>query len=101
LNGPFGLASGKSHLLYRYNGEPRRIRPWKDFPIDVLGDNGYAIAAPSELEKGSYEIIHGQFDDLDLLKPMRDGIILGYPIPRAIGRHLRKAHAITASGGTV
>jgi len=50
LNGPFGLASGKSHLLYRYHGEPRRITPWKDFPIDVLGDNGYAIAAPSDLE---------------------------------------------------
>jgi len=63
-------ASGKSHLLYRYNGEGRRIRPWPELPIDVLGDNGYALAAPSKLATGSYEIIHGHFSDLDRLKPM-------------------------------
>jgi hypothetical protein len=63
-------ASGKLHLLYRYNGEPRRIRPWPELPIDVLGDNGYALAAPSKVAAGSYEIIHGQFDDLDRLTPM-------------------------------
>jgi hypothetical protein len=63
-------ASGKLHLLYRYNGEPRRIRPFPDLPIDVLGDNGYALAAPSKLEKGSYEIIHGHLDDLDRLTAM-------------------------------
>src|SRR5262249_50773433 len=33
-------ASGKLHLLYRYNGEGRRIRPFPDLPIDILGDNG-------------------------------------------------------------
>ncbi len=42
----------------------------KELPIDLLGDNGYALAAPSKLEKGSYEIIHGHFDDLDKLTPM-------------------------------
>ena len=64
-------ASGKLHCLYRYNGERRRIRPWgREIPIDVLGDNGYVLAPPSKLEKGSYEIIHGHFDDLDNLKPM-------------------------------
>jgi hypothetical protein len=63
-------ASGKLHLLYRYNGERRRIRPWPALPIDLLGDNGYALAAPSRVEKGSYEIIHGGLDDLDRLKPM-------------------------------
>jgi hypothetical protein len=63
-------ASGKFHALYRYNGERRRIRPWADLPIDVLGDNGYALAVPSRVEKGSYEIIHGHLDDLDRLKPM-------------------------------
>src|SRR5262249_23162163 len=42
-------ASGKRHLLYRYNGERRQIRPWSQLPIDVLGDNGYALAAPSKL----------------------------------------------------
>jgi Bifunctional DNA primase/polymerase, N-terminal/Helix-turn-helix domain len=63
-------ASGKYHLLYRYNGERRRIRPWTELPIDVLGDNGYALATPSRLPTGSYEIIHGHIDDLDRLKPM-------------------------------
>jgi Bifunctional DNA primase/polymerase, N-terminal len=68
-------ASGNFHLLYRYNGEPRRIRPWPNLPIDVLGDNGYALAAPSKLEKGSYEIIHGHVDDLDRLKAMAEAPI--------------------------
>jgi hypothetical protein len=63
-------ASGKFHLLYRYNGERRRIHPWSGLPIDVLGDNGYALAAPSKLATGSYEIVHGHLDDLDRLKPM-------------------------------
>jgi Bifunctional DNA primase/polymerase, N-terminal len=63
-------ASGKFHLHYKYNGERRRIRPWPGLPIDVLGDNGYVLAAPSKLATGSYEIIHGHLDDLDRLKPM-------------------------------
>src|SRR5262249_46961900 len=49
-------ASGKFHHLYRYNGERRRIRPWSELPIDLLGDNGFALAAPSKTTKGSYEI---------------------------------------------
>jgi hypothetical protein len=64
-------ASSKFHLLYRYNGERRRIRPWAALPIDVLGDNGYALAAPSSLAAGSYEIVHGHIDDLDRLSVMR------------------------------
>jgi hypothetical protein len=63
-------ASGKFHHLYRYDGEHRRIRPWPELPIDLLGDNGYALAAPSKIATGSYEIIHGHLDDLDRLKPM-------------------------------
>ena len=63
-------ASRKFHHLYRYNGERRRIRPWPELPIDVLGDNGYALAAPSQTATGSYEIIHGHLDDLDRLTPM-------------------------------
>src|SRR5215475_329056 len=63
-------ASGKSHLLYRYNGEARRIRPFPELPIDVLGDNGYALAAPSKVAAGSYEIIHGHLDELERIKPM-------------------------------
>src|SRR5262249_56399258 len=52
-------ASGKFHHLHQYNGERRRIRPWPDLPIDVLGDNGYAIGFPARITTGSYEIIHG------------------------------------------
>jgi hypothetical protein len=63
-------ASGKFHHLYRYNGERRRIRPWSELPIDLLGDNGFALAAPSKTATGSYEIIHGHLDDLDRLTPM-------------------------------
>src|SRR5262245_14175773 len=65
-------ASGKFHHLYRYSGERRRIRPWPELPIDVLGDNGYALAAPSKIATGSYEIVHGPFDDLDRLIPLAD-----------------------------
>jgi hypothetical protein len=71
-------ASGKRHHLYGYNGEGRRIRPWSGLPIDVLGDNGYVLAPPSKLEKGSYEIIHGHLDEIDRLKPM-----VGAPQPIA------------------
>src|SRR5262245_17291774 len=45
-------ASGKLHLQYRYHGERRRIRPFRGLPIDILGDNGYALAAPSRLQTG-------------------------------------------------
>jgi len=62
-------ASGKFHHLYRYNGERRRIRPWPELPIDLLGDKGYALGAPSKTATGSYEIIHGHLDDLDRLTP--------------------------------
>jgi Bifunctional DNA primase/polymerase, N-terminal/Primase C terminal 1 (PriCT-1) len=78
-------ASGKFHLLYRYNGERRRIRPWGDLPIDLLGDNGYALAAPSKLETGSYEIIHGHIDDLDRLTPMV-GLDAVAPVPAKFTR---------------
>jgi hypothetical protein len=68
-------ASSKFHCLYRYNRERRRIRPWgKEIPIDLLGEGkgqgGYAIAAPSKVATGQYEIIHGHLDDLDRLTPM-------------------------------
>jgi Bifunctional DNA primase/polymerase, N-terminal len=74
-------ASGKFHHLYRYNGERRRIRPWSELPIDLLGDNGYVLAPPSKLAKGSYEIIHGHLDDLDRLKPMVGVPQLVTPLP--------------------
>jgi hypothetical protein len=64
-------ASGKFHAYYRYSGERRRIRPWPDKPIDILGDTGLVVAPPSQLKGGRYEIIHGTLDDLDRLTPMR------------------------------
>jgi hypothetical protein len=63
-------ASGKLHLYYRYDGERRQIRPWPDVPIDVLGDNGFVLGPPSKLANGFYEIIQGDLNDLDHLRPM-------------------------------
>jgi hypothetical protein len=55
--------SGKFHAYYRHDGERRRIRPWgSDLPIDIIGAAttglaSVAIAPPSVVTKGSYEII--------------------------------------------
>jgi Primase C terminal 1 (PriCT-1) len=58
-----GLA--EIHAYYRHSGERRRIRPWgRGLPIDIIG-GGMAIAPPSEVVKGRYEIIVGTLDDLD------------------------------------
>lgn len=65
-------ASGKFHALYRHNGERRRIRPWQELPIDVLG-GGLCILPPSVASKGSYQIIAGGLDDLDGL-PIMGGL---------------------------
>ena len=58
-------ASGKWHAYYRHNGERRRIRPWPDLAIDVLGARGFVIAPPSETTSGSYQFTDGSLDDLD------------------------------------
>ena len=63
--------SGKFHALYRFNNEKRAIRAWDDLPIDLLGA-GLAIAPPSLVAKGQYQIIHGHLDDLDRLPIMRE-----------------------------
>jgi hypothetical protein len=39
--------SGKFHAWYRHNGERRRIRPFGDLPIDLLGRGGLIVAPPS------------------------------------------------------
>jgi hypothetical protein len=51
--------SGKFHALYRFNNERRAIRPWDDKPIDLLGA-GLAIAPPSRVAKGQYQVIQGR-----------------------------------------
>ena len=64
--------SGKFHALYRFNNEKRVIRAWgESFPIDLLGA-GLAIAPPSLVAKGQYQIIQGHLDDLDRLPIMRE-----------------------------
>jgi hypothetical protein len=90
-------ASGNRHLLYRYSGERRQIRPWHGLDIDLLGDNGFAIAAPSRLAAiGSYELIHGHLDDLDRLTPMAG--VEDFDLPPRHG-HLATAHASTVHKG--
>jgi len=64
-------ASGKYHAWYRHNGERRRIRPFGDLPIDLLGDGGLIVAPPAQTKKGSYGFIEGGLDDLDRLPRMR------------------------------
>jgi hypothetical protein len=64
-------ASGKFHAFYRHNGEHRKIRPFNDLPIDLLGNRGYVVATPSRLEKGAYSFVQGSLDDLGRLPVMR------------------------------
>jgi hypothetical protein len=61
--------SGNYAVAYRYNGEPRLIRPFQGVPIDVLGD-GYAVLPPSLGAKGVYTFIRGNISDLANLSPM-------------------------------
>ena len=63
--------SGKFHALYRFNNEKRAVRAWDGLPIDLLGA-GLAIAPPSLVSKGHYQIIQGHLDDLDRLPIMRE-----------------------------
>jgi Bifunctional DNA primase/polymerase, N-terminal len=64
-------ASRKAHAYYRHHGERRRIRPWDDLPIDLLGVGGLVVAPPTLVTKGQYEFIQGSLDDIDRLPAMR------------------------------
>ena len=67
---PFVVRTGGGyHAYYRYSGERRRVRPYANKPIDVLG-GGYVVAPPSVSAKGRYEIIAGTFEDLENLPPL-------------------------------
>ena len=48
-----------------------QFRAWDGLPIDLLGA-GLAIAPPSVVAKGQYQIIQGHLDDLDRLPIMRE-----------------------------
>jgi hypothetical protein len=63
-------ASRKWHAYYRHNGERRRIRPFPDLPIDILG-GGVVVAPPSTTASGRYEFIDCSLDDLDHLPTMQ------------------------------
>jgi hypothetical protein len=63
--------SGHWQGWYRHNGEQRRVKPWPDRPIDILG-HGYVCAPPSRGPAGRYEFIQGGLDDLDRLTVLRN-----------------------------
>jgi hypothetical protein len=64
-------ASGKFHAWYRHNGERRRIRPWPERPIDILGRGGFVVAPPSRIGRRRYRFVQGSLDDLDRLPVLR------------------------------
>lgn len=72
-------ASGKHHLWYRHNGEPRSPRKLArelglSGPVDILGERGFAIAPPSLRGGGTYEWTQGSLADLANLPIMRKSI---------------------------
>ena len=64
-------ATRKWHAWYRHNGERRRIRPFPNLPIDILGTGGFVVAPPSKTVQGQYQFIDGSLDDLDRLPIMQ------------------------------
>jgi hypothetical protein len=69
---PVIVRSGSNHFQawYRNDGEPRKIRPDKEKPIDILG-GGYVVAPPSQGSKGAYQFLSGSLDDLPALPTLR------------------------------
>jgi hypothetical protein len=74
---------GKFAMAYRYNGEPRRIRPIPSVPIDLLG-GGFVVAPGSAGIKQPYEVIKGTLADLDHLPVARIPREIIAPAPRKI-----------------
>ena len=69
---PIVIRSGSGHYQawYRNGGEPRKIKPDKSKPIDILG-GGFVVAPPSHGAKGDYEFLSGSLADLSSLPLMR------------------------------
>ena len=68
--------SGKYHIYYRHNVERRRIRPFPEHEIDLLGDGGYCVAPPSiRPGGGAYTFIKGSIADLAMLPTIRKGAL--------------------------
>jgi len=74
-------ASGKFHAFYRHNGEFRKIRPFGELAMDLLGIGGLAVAVPSKFEKGEYSFVQGSLDDIGQL-PVMHGLDPGIYRPR-------------------
>ena len=72
-------ASGHFHLWYRYGGEPRKIKPKKGVPIDILGHGGFLVAPPSHGAKGDYEFLSGSLADVSSLPLMRKPALASEP----------------------
>lgn len=70
--------SGKFHAYYRFNGEKRRIRPFDDLPIDILGESGICIAPPSKRpDQGNYVFLDGGIEFFDALPTLAPGSLPG------------------------
>lgn len=81
---PFVVRTGGGyHAYYRYSGEHRRVRPYANKPIDVLG-SGYVVAPPSVSAKGRYEIIIGSLEDLGDLPPLHAALDNVWPEARIV-----------------
>jgi hypothetical protein len=64
--------SGKFHVWYKHNGEPRLIKPWGEHePVDLLGSN-LCVLPPSLRNGGRYEFIEGNLDNLCELQPVKN-----------------------------
>jgi Bifunctional DNA primase/polymerase, N-terminal len=64
-------ASGKFHAFYRHNGELRKIRPFGELPIDLLGIGGFVVGVPSRVAGGEYSFVEGSLHDITRLPVMR------------------------------
>jgi hypothetical protein len=65
---------------YRHNGEGRRVRPWPNRPIDVLG-GGFVCAPPSLGPQSRYAFVQGTLRDLDRLTTLRNLDLPAAPEP--------------------
>jgi Bifunctional DNA primase/polymerase, N-terminal/Primase C terminal 1 (PriCT-1) len=75
--------SGHFQAWYCHNGEARRIRPFPDLPVDILGA-GFVVAPPSVGLKGRYVIIRGSLEDLRRLPVMRPQVPSTFGIRRDV-----------------
>jgi hypothetical protein len=82
--------SGKFHVWYRHNGEPRRIRPFEGYSIDLLGSNGPCVAPPSVRPgANAYAFVSGSLEDIGRLPIIRPKAIQAFvrPAPGTAAEH--------------